>query len=126
MSRYPPSLFCPRLWRETFAGIFKSPVSSFHTISPAIQPFLSNRIAERVKAQPESVHYDAGKIRVEQRWNEAPPKTRTVEETIERIGTAEAWVFLKQAQKAPEYLEDPRRCASPKRNRITARSSGRA
>ena len=50
-----------------------------------------------------SVYYDAGEIRVDQRWDESPTGVLSVEETIRRIQDAGAWIILRSAEQDPEY-----------------------
>jgi hypothetical protein len=60
----------------------------------------------RVRARDLSlgdVHYDAGEIRVDQRWNQIPPSDLPVDELLRRIETAGAWILLRHVQKDPEY-----------------------
>lgn len=53
--------------------------------------------------RPEHAYYDAGKIRVDQRWDQAPKREFSIEDAIKKIETAGAWIILKHAQKDPEY-----------------------
>ena len=50
-----------------------------------------------------SVYYDAGEIRVGQRWDQSPTGTHSVDETIRRIQEAGAWIILRRAEQDPEY-----------------------
>jgi hypothetical protein len=50
-----------------------------------------------------SVYYDAGEVRVGQRWDQSPPGTHSVDETIRRIQDAGAWIILRRAEQDPEY-----------------------
>jgi hypothetical protein len=50
-----------------------------------------------------SVYYDAGEIQVGQRWDQTPPGTHSIEETIRRIQEAGAWIILRRAEQDPEY-----------------------
>jgi len=50
-----------------------------------------------------SVYYDAGEVRVDQRWDQSPPGTHSVDETIRRIQDAGAWIILRRAEQDPEY-----------------------
>jgi len=63
------------------------------------------RLIELAKklASTGSVYYDAGKVRVDQRWDESPPGTHSVDETIRRIQDAGAWIILRRAEQDPEY-----------------------
>ena len=49
------------------------------------------------------VHYDAGEIRVDQRWDQSPPCDMPVDELLRRIETAGAWIVLRRVQEDPEY-----------------------
>jgi mannose-6-phosphate isomerase-like protein (cupin superfamily) len=61
------------------------------------------RLAQLVKRDSNNVVYDAGDVRVEDRWNQRPPKLYTLEEAMERIDCTGAWVILKHAEQDPEY-----------------------
>jgi mannose-6-phosphate isomerase-like protein (cupin superfamily) len=61
------------------------------------------RLAQLVKRDSNNVVYDAGEVRVEDRWNHRPPKLYTLEEAMERIDCTGAWVILKHAEQDPEY-----------------------
>jgi len=50
-----------------------------------------------------SVYYDAGEIQVGQRWDQSPPGTHSIDETIRRIQDAGAWIILRRAEQDPEY-----------------------
>jgi hypothetical protein len=50
-----------------------------------------------------SVYYDAGEVRVDQRWDQSPTGTLSVDETIRRIQDAGAWIILRRAEQDPEY-----------------------
>jgi hypothetical protein len=52
---------------------------------------------------PRAVHYDAGEIRVDQRWDQAPPCDLPVDELLRRIETAGAFIILRSVQEDPEY-----------------------
>ena len=55
------------------------------------------------------VYYDAGEIRVDQRWDSVPEKTKPVEEVFDLIDHSGAWIILRRIHKDPEYnaiLED--------------------
>lgn len=52
---------------------------------------------------PKDAYYDAGDIGIGTRWEDAPKGMFSIEEAIERIQTAGAWVLLKKVQYDPEY-----------------------
>jgi hypothetical protein len=61
------------------------------------------QLAQLVKRNSNNVVYDAGEIRVEDRWNQRPEKKHTLEEAIERIDCAGAWVILKHTELDRDY-----------------------
>jgi hypothetical protein len=61
------------------------------------------RLAQMIKRNSNNVVYDTGEVRVGDRWNQRPPKQHTLEEAMERIDCAGAWVILKHAELDPEY-----------------------
>jgi hypothetical protein len=67
--------------------------------------FQTSRLIELAKRlDPRgSVYYDAGQIRVDQRWDQTPAGTWPVDETIRRIRDAGAWIILRRAEQDPEY-----------------------
>jgi cupin-like protein len=61
------------------------------------------------QATKNSVYYNAGEIRVDQRWDAVPPRTKPVEEVFDTVENAGAWIVLHQVHEDPEYnllLED--------------------
>src|SRR5580700_549470 len=49
-------------------------------------------LAERtLKTRPKEIYYDAGEVRVDQRWNQVPKKPFSAVEAMERIETCGAW-----------------------------------
>lgn len=62
------------------------------------------RLLELAKRLPEQdIYYDAGNIRVNQRWDKAPPTQLSVDQLIDRIENAGAWILLKRANRDPRY-----------------------
>jgi hypothetical protein len=61
------------------------------------------QLANVLKRDPHNISYDAGEIRVEQRWNQRPRSSYTLEEAMERIDCTGAWVILKHTESVPEY-----------------------
>jgi hypothetical protein len=58
---------------------------------------------ETSRTRPENLYYDAGNIRVDQRWDQTPRASFSVEEALERIEHCGAWIILHKADKDPEY-----------------------
>jgi hypothetical protein len=62
------------------------------------------RLLELAKGLPDAdVYYDAGDIRVDQRWDQTPRPELSVDRLIDRIENAGAWVMLKRAHRVPAY-----------------------
>jgi cupin-like protein len=61
-------------------------------------------LSKRLSNKPGgNLYYDAGEVRVNQRWDESPTTDLSVDETIRRIEEAGAWVVLKRSEQDPEY-----------------------
>jgi hypothetical protein len=61
-------------------------------------------LAERtVQSRPAGLYYDAGDIKVDQRWDHMPKKEFSAVESMRRIETAGAWLLFKDVQNDPEY-----------------------
>jgi len=60
---------------------------------------LSRKLAD----SRDKLYYDAGDIKVNQRWDHSPHSPFSIDETIRRIQDAGAWVVLKKAERDPEY-----------------------
>src|SRR5262245_59403397 len=79
------------------------------------------RLLELATGLPDAdVYYDAGDIRVDQRWDQIPRTELTVAQLIDRIENAGAWILLRGAHKDPRYaallnqsLEEARRLVGP-------------
>jgi hypothetical protein len=63
------------------------------------------QLAAFLKEKNHQVHCDTGSVQIGHRWSDASPRRWTIEETFERIGETDAWIFLKQVEKDPEYGE---------------------
>lgn len=61
---------------------------------------LAKRTAEH---RPNRIYYDAGNVRVEQRWNEVPKSSFSALDALRRIEECGAWIVLKHAQEDPAY-----------------------
>jgi Cupin-like domain len=56
-----------------------------------------------------NVYYNAGDIRVDQRWDAVPERTKPVEEVFDSLENSGAWIALLRVDQDPEYnvlLED--------------------
>jgi len=62
------------------------------------------QLLELSKTLPDcDVYYDAGDIRVDQRWDQVPRTQLSVDQLIERIENAGAWILLKRTNQDPQY-----------------------
>ena len=62
------------------------------------------RLLELSKHLPDAdVYYDAGDVRVDQRWDEVPRSKLSVDQLITRIENAGAWILLKRTNQDPRY-----------------------
>ncbi|MDB5039627.1 MAG: transcriptional regulator [Candidatus Eremiobacteraeota bacterium] len=60
-------------------------------------------LTREMAKDPADLYYDAGDVRVEQRWNEVAKTKLTVNELLENIETESGWILLRRAEKVPEY-----------------------
>lgn len=60
-------------------------------------------LARQRARDPNDVYFDTGEIRVDQRWDQTPPCDMPVDELLQRIETAGAWILLRSVQEDPEY-----------------------
>ena len=68
--------------------------------------FASERLLELAREMakdPCDVYYDAGDVRIDQRWDQVPACDLPVDVLLNRIETAGAWVVLHHVEKDPEY-----------------------
>src|SRR6202521_4572363 len=61
-------------------------------------------------AGPADLYYDAGKVDVNQRWDETARPEFSAADAIRRIEHCGAWIVLKRADKNPEYAAVLRQC----------------
>lgn len=52
----------------------------------------------------DNIAYDAGDIRVDQRWDSMPAKP-PIEEVFDNIGTSGAWIVMRRVHRLPAYRE---------------------
>jgi hypothetical protein len=68
--------------------------------------FATEKLIELARTLPPSAAvYDAGDVRIDQRWDEVPLCDTPVDVLISRITTAGAWIVLKFAEQVPCYRE---------------------
>ncbi|MGP6159149.1 MAG: transcriptional regulator [Vulcanimicrobiaceae bacterium] len=60
-------------------------------------------LAKKMAQTPGAVYYDAGDIKIDQRWDQTPVGDLPIDELLHRIETAGAWVILRRAEIDPEY-----------------------
>lgn len=61
-------------------------------------------------ARPADLYYDAGRVDVNQRWDETARPEFSAVDAIRRIEHCGAWIVLKRADKNPEYAAVLRQC----------------
>jgi len=69
-------------------------------------PLFSRERLRRLLSNPatkDGVYYNAGEIRVDQRWDAVPRRTKPVEEIFDSVDDAGAWILLRGVNKDPEY-----------------------
>jgi hypothetical protein len=72
---------------------------------PLFLPERVLQLAKQMAKDPRDVYYDAGDVRVDQRWDEVPACDLPVDVLLNRIETAGAWIILRSAERDPEYAE---------------------
>jgi len=94
-----PVLFTQEFDRHCFAFT--------HRLSkhPLFKPERLLRLTRQLALDTGDVYLDSGNIQVGQRWDQAPGRDIPVEEVMQRLDTAKAWIVLRSAQKDPEYAE---------------------
>jgi hypothetical protein len=97
----------PRAFQNDFERVgFAFPHRLAHHPLFALEPLI-----ELAKTLPDIV-YDAGDVRVDQRWDEVPLCDMPPHVLIEKIETSGAWILLKHANKRPGYREVFEECMS--------------
>jgi hypothetical protein len=61
------------------------------------------QLAQFLRRDVHNVTFDAGEVRVDQRWKYRAPNPYTLEEAMQRIECTGAWVILKHTELDPEY-----------------------
>jgi hypothetical protein len=64
---------------------------------------LAKTAAKHPKARPDEVYFDAGDVRVDQRWDQTPRPEYSAEEVLDRIQTSGAWMMIRRAELVDEY-----------------------
>jgi hypothetical protein len=93
-----PTQFSEKFNRRSFE------VSHYLAAHPLFQLPKLVELAERtIKVRPNDIYYDAGEIRVNQRWDETPKLDFSAQEALGRIENCGAWIIFRSAQRDPEY-----------------------
>lgn len=64
-----------------------------------------HRLAHFLRENDCGIVWDAGEVEIGQRWNEIPKSGKSLDEALEHIDRAGAWIVLKQVERDPEYRE---------------------
>ena len=79
-------------------------VSHHLASNPLFQlPSLMELAKRTLKTRSQDLYYDAGNIRVDQRWDAVPERTFSAVEAMQRIENCGAWFIFRSAQRDPEY-----------------------
>jgi len=94
------------LENEFFSRNFdREPFAFEHNLAghPLFDPEHLLRLARQMSADPRDIYYDAGDVRIDQRWDQTPVCDLPIDELLQRIETAGAWVVLRRAEKHPDF-----------------------
>jgi hypothetical protein len=97
---------------ETFGDKFnRVPFTFTHRLTgdPLFEPERLLHLAKELARNPQDVYYDAGDVRVDQRWDEVGSDL-PIDVLMHQIETAGAWIVLSRAEKDPEYAALLREC----------------
>jgi hypothetical protein len=62
------------------------------------------RLIELARSMPSGdIYYDAGDVRIDQRWDQTPPCSMPIDELLRRIESNGAWILIRRARNDPEY-----------------------
>jgi hypothetical protein len=93
----------PERFREQF-NLTSFEVSHSLATHPLLQlPALMELADRTLKVRPHDLHYDAGDVRVDQRWDEIAKTPFSAKEALQRVENCGAWFVFKSAQRDPEY-----------------------
>lgn len=70
---------------------------------PLFAPERLLELAREMAKDPGDVYYDAGDVRIDQRWDQVPAGELPIDVLLNHIESAGAWVILRHAEKDPEY-----------------------
>src|SRR5271154_2810033 len=95
---------CLEVDRETFSRNFDTRDFDFsHRLAnnPLFDRDALLDLTRELAKDPANLYYDAGDVRIGQRWNEVPRSKLTPTELLEQMETADGWILLKRAEKVP-------------------------
>jgi hypothetical protein len=84
----------------------------FRHVIGSQHPLFTRERMRHLLTNPEmkkNIYYNAGEIRVDQRWDSVPARTKPVEEVFDSVDNSGAWIALLRVNEDPEYnslLED--------------------
>ena len=93
---------------ESFKASFDSKPFEFHHGLTDSHPLFNLAAIRRLMDVPavrNKIAYDAGDIRVDQRWDSISPVKPPIEEVFDNIGTSGAWIVMRYVDRVPEYRE---------------------
>jgi hypothetical protein len=91
---------------EQFRANFDAKPFEFHHGLTESHPLFNLQAIRRLLELPvvkNSAVYDAGDIRVDQRWDSISPIKPPVEQVFDNIGTSGGWIMMRFVHRLPEY-----------------------
>jgi hypothetical protein len=96
-------------FRENFDELPFAFSHCFTETHPLFQLPRLRRLIENPETR-RGIYYDAGEIKVDQRWDTIPDRKVTREEAFDNIGNAGAWMIFRRVHVEPEYNELLNQC----------------
>jgi hypothetical protein len=89
-------------FRENFDELPFAFSHCFTQTHPLFQLPRLRKLLDNPQTRP-GVYFDAGEIRVDQRWDSIPERKITMEEAFDRIDHAGAWMIFRRVHHDPDY-----------------------
>lgn len=105
-ARYSAPVFYPE--NTDFSTSFDERPFAFRHSFTSDHPLFSQERLRQLLTNPATkggIYYDAGEIRVDQRWDAVPARSKPVEEVFDSLENAGAWIILRRVNQDPEYNE---------------------
>ncbi len=92
--------------QETFRSSFDAQPFEFHHALRESHPLFNLAAIRRLLEVPSvknGIAYDAGDVRVDQRWDSLPQEKPPIEEVFDNISNSGAWIVMRHVERVPEY-----------------------